>query len=948
MGRWNGWMGWLLVALTMFAAPVWAQTTSNILGTAEDANGAPVAGIKVVLGGEALIGGARETLTATDGSFRFIGLLPGGYTVTATAEGFRPFASGDVYLSLGETMDLTALMEVKTGEDVITTTAPAPAVDMKKVTMGQTLSRSELKNLPLPRRSYQQATRFVAGVDPDAGGGNPSIHGSSTYSNAYLIDGVNTTDPSTNTFSLNFNYDAICDIEVQTGTISPEYGNVTGGVINLVTCGGSNEHHFDTSYYYSSKDLTMEDRSGEKRDASEETFNVNAGGPIIQDKLWYYASMQYLKTQSQIAKLPGQPAHPPEDSEGFYWLAKLTGAPDTHNRFTLLFQGDPRYFNNTLQDPTVSKEAEGHQDQGGMLASLRWDGLYDPFVAKVQLAYKSTFLDIFPQARAKSSSAFNFGNSLTEKNDFGVTSGCLVGPDGVNYCGATASDVQDSPEFGNGLHYNLDTGESTVGDSSDFFIIRERTQGTASVSRFLDSSFGKHEIKAGVDTAFMVDTQTDRYPGGATAFIEFDQDGDGVADPYSARLVASDKGALTQVVEGNVMAFFALDNWDIQDRIRLQPGVRVEQARYDNYEGKTVLNFNTVAPRFGFSADAFGDKQTRIHGGYGQLYETGNLALAQFVGTSLTSHRTYYESELSGDLNGDGIISNRYYEDPDNQSIRGGASGRRVDKNLQPMRTDEYQVGIEQALSDDASVDLTYIRRDTVNAWEDRGVGQIWNQAGTAVVGSEDGSFSQVFEVATIDGAERKYEAFELSLNKQFANNWSMAGSYTLSWLEGSTVELLTGDFDNPRQDAYGYGPLADDHRNVIKMQGAYLFPVGLSVGAAYEFESGAPYSKLFLNDEDGGYSNRRSPRGTDPGIDPNDPSDDQALTLPDYTNISLHAGYSLKKLTGQDLEFVANINNLLNLQAVTGLENSDVEGYGLPNAYQRPFTAQLGVTYSY
>jgi len=942
-------MGWLLVALTMFASPVWAQTTSNILGTAEDANGAPVAGIKVVLGGEALIGGARETLTATDGSFRFIGLLPGGYTVTATAEGFRPFASGAVYLSLGETMDLTALMEVKTSEDVITTTAPAPVVDTKKVTMGQTLSRAELKNLPLPRRSYQQATRFVAGVDPDAGGGNPSIHGSSTYSNAYLVDGVNTTDPSVNTFSLNFNYDAICDIEVQTGTISPEYGNVTGGVINLVTCGGSNEHHFDTSYYFSSKELTMEDRSGAKRDASEQTFNVNAGGPIIQDRLWYYTSLQYLQSQSQIAQLPERTEdHNPEKSERLYWLAKLTGAPDTHNRFTLLFQGDPSYLDNTLQDPTVANVAEEHQDQGGMLASLRWDGLYDPYVAKVQLAYKSSFIDVFPQARAKSSSPFNFGNSLSEKNDFGLTSGCLVGPDGLNYCGATASDVQDSSQFGNGLHYNLDTGERTVGDSADYYTLRERYQGTASVSRFFDSSFGKHEVKTGIDSALMRDTVTERYAGGASVFYESDKDGDGSGDPDYASIVSSNNGTLTQVVEGTVIALFALDNWDIADRIRLQPGVRVEKSRYDNYEGETVLDFDTVAPRFGFSADAFGDKQTRIHGGYGQLYETGNLYLAQFVGTSLQTHDAYWQGEISDD-NDNGKLDGSYVEDPDNQSIEGGASGRRVDKNLQPMRTDEYQVGIEQALSEDASVDLTYIRRGTVNAWEDRGVGQIWNQAGTVVVGSEDGSFSQVLEVATIDGAERNYEAFELSLNKQFANSWSMAGSYTLSWLEGSTVELISDSFDNPRQNSYGYGPLADDHRHVIKMQGAYLFPVGLSVGATYEFASGAPYSKLFLNDSDGGYSNRRSPRGTDPGIDPNDPSDDQALTLPDYTNISLHAGYSLQMLTGQDLELVANINNLLNLQAVTGIENNNVkEGYGLPNAYQSPFTAQLGVTYSY
>ncbi|MFO0746426.1 MAG: TonB-dependent receptor [Myxococcota bacterium] len=935
-----------------FTRDAHAQQSGSIVGNVEDINGAPVSGIRVRVTGSNLIGGAREVLTGADGSFRFVELPPGLYNLEASAKGFAPASQKGLKVGIGETVDLTFLMEVKTEEQTIKIRAK-PLVDVNKVSLGTSLGKKFLEDVP-SGRAYQDSATLLPGVVSE---GNPVINGGSQYSNQYLVDGVNTTDPSTNTFAMNFNFDAIEELEVITGGFSPEYGNVSGGVINVVTKSGSNEFELDTSIYYRASGLSLEGLDQQPRNFDDLQFNVNLGGPIIKDHLWYFLSGEYDHSSSQLPRGSSVDAladvqHPSRLFESFYWLAKLTAAPDPKNRFTLLLQADPTIIDNSDQDPTESPEAETHQDQGGILVSLRYDGLFDPLVLKLQAAYKYSSLDIFPQRQAKSSSPFRmpgfFGaGSLSDKSSFSNTRGCLgkdqladpatFDTDSAGRPTKCKDDIQDDPDFGDGLHYNADTGETSGSSGTDVFIERTRIQLTGSASYFLKDSLGDHEFRLGADLALMNDTDTTSNPGGASFFLDTDLDGDGVADPYYARITATDNNVLSTSADGLIFAVFLLDNWKIGDRLLIQPGLRFEQSTYENFSGKPILDFFTVSPRLWFAYDPWADGKTKIHGGYGHFYETGNLTLSKFIGRSLQTRLAFFDD-----------TTGKYVENPNVIRLQGGESGTTVDPDIEPMAIDEFQIGIERAICEDLSVDVTYIHRHSANVWEDNETNLIWNQAGTDVIGSIDGTGQQVFNLTSDHHAHRDYDSLQIGLNRRLDDHWSFNGNYTLAFYKGQSPELLTRAFDNPRQNVYEEGYLPDDHRHTVKAQLTYAFDWGLTVGLSGVYETGGPYSKYFFNDYDGDYTNRRSPRGTDPGDDLNDPKDDRENRLPDLLTIDVRASWSLKPLTGIDIEVIAEVFNLLNASSVTAVETSSTEegNYGQPTDRQRPFQAALGLRY--
>lgn len=945
----------LLAAIGFFAAAggAHAQTTGSITGNAEDVNGAPVSGIKVKVSGKNLIGGAREVLTSADGTFRFVDLPPGEYKLEASAKNFASQVMSGIRISIGQNVDLTLLMEVQTTEEVIKIRAK-PLVDLTKLQNGLALKKEFLEEVP-NSRDYQGTAQFLPGVTGD--NGNPTVNGGSYYSNQYLVDGMNTTDPTTNTFNLNFNFDAIEEVEVITGGFSPEYGNVSGAVINVVTKSGSNEFELDASLYYGSDALMLQGLDESDRDFSNITANLNVGGPIVKDLLWYFVSAEFNHSRSQLPRGSSVPSladvqHPSRLYESLYWLLKLTAAPSKENRLTLLLQGDPTIIDNADQDNTATADSETHQDQGGILASLRWDGLYDPVVIKLQAGYKYSFLDVFAQKRAKSSSPFSmpgfFGfGKLSDKSDFGVTRGCLgrdqlADPDSFDTDSSgtptkCVGDIQDDPEFGNGYHIDLDSGGVSVGGSSDTFIERTRWQFTGTASYFLDNAAGDHEFKLGVDLALMNDTDTSSTPGGGI-FFDLDLDGDGTADPYAARITATDNNVLKTSADGMVFAAFIMDTWKMWDnRLVLQPGIRFEQSTYENFKGDPILDFFTVSPRLWVALDPAKDGKTKVHGGYGRFYETGNLALSKFIGRSIASRLAFFDDETG-----------RYVENPNRVQIQGGESGTEVDPDLDPMTIDEFQIGLQRAICEPLSVDLTYIHRHSQDTWEDDETNLIWNQAGTDVIGSKDGTGQQVFRLTSDTHAERTYDGLQLSLIKELDDHWAFNGSYTLSFFSGTSPELLTREYDNYRQNVYNNGYLPDDHRHTIKAQFYYKFDWGLTLGLAAQYETGGPFSSLYLNDYDGDYTNRRANRGKNAGADINDPSDDRENRLPDYIRVDARASFNLEYLTGVDLEIIGDIRNLLNTSTVTAVESSVTEdgGFGTPLNYQTPFQASLGLRY--
>ena len=263
LGKLSGlFSGLLSVLVLLWAGAAFAQQSGTLYGTTEDVNGSPVAGIQVTIMAPTLIGGPRTQLTNSEGQYQFVLVPVGTYQVTAEAKGFRKVVNKGIQLHLGASVDTSFLMETRAEEQVIEVSAKAPVVDHRKTSSGTTFDKKFLEDIPMGR-SYQSVAQAAPGV---TGGGNPVIHGGSSDSNNYYLDGINVTDPTTNTFGLNFNYEAMSEVQVISGLFSPEYGNVTGGVINIITESGSNELTLDTGLYMSSDAMAMKDFDGNERD----------------------------------------------------------------------------------------------------------------------------------------------------------------------------------------------------------------------------------------------------------------------------------------------------------------------------------------------------------------------------------------------------------------------------------------------------------------------------------------------------------------------------------------------------------------------------------------------------------------------------------------------------------------------------------------------------------
>ncbi len=960
-----------LCAVAALATPADAQDqTGTLAGTVTTADEKPIAGATVTLSGEVNIGGEKSVTTDADGEFRFLRLLPGDYTVTVKADGYEGLTTR-LRVGIGKTARIIAPLKPSAGEgvEVIEVSAEKLVVDTKRIDVGTSFSAEFLQAVP-SGREYQSVTQFAPGV---TGGGNPNVNGGSSSGNLYLLDGVNITDPTTNTFGLNFNFDAIEELQVLTGGYHPRYGNVSGGVINVVTKSGSNDFEFDSSVYYTGRLLQVDSPDEEKlpedqrRNFWNVAANLNVSGPIIEDKLWFFASTEYRYSVSQLpsvspfefpnAELTAfEPRpHPERVFQSFYWLLKLTGQIDRHNRITLLGSADPATIDNASQSQAIAPESEYHQDQTGFVGKLDWEADYDPLVVQVKAGYKRSLLDVMPQERVESSSPFGvpgvFGfGELSTKNGFGIAPGCLADGDRASEDSfAGCDDIQAAEQFGNGVH--LVNGQGTVyrGTNRDAYIVRQQTDIQAEVSYFLDEALGDHQFDLGFQLALKSDDETERYPGGAY-FIDVPtgavaNTGEPVVAPAVAYVIGSDGNELTQEATGQVYAGYLADTWTIAERFTLQPGVRVEKAVHKDYLDRPALDFLTISPRIGFSVDPFNNRRTRIHGGYARMYESGNLGLSKFVGTSLQLRYASWNGE-------------RYVEQPGQTLVLGGEAGTTVDPALEAMYVDEFRLGLEQQIGDTLKVGATYIRKQTNIAWEDDEVNLLWNQAGTDVIGSRQGDGQRTFRLTSIEEAQRTFDSLQIGVGRRGTDGWNFNGSYTLAWNRGTMSGSISGAYDNPRQNSYLEGDLPDDVRHNFKAQGYHEWDNGLRLGFAWRYETGTPYSPQYFEEVVADFNNRDAPRGYYVGNDPNDPLDDRIQRLPDFMRLDARVAWNLEPLIGQKLTFNVDIFNLLNQNAVTSVvtdaAHPQADGkveytrFRESTNYQAPLRVRLGVRFQY
>ena len=198
----------LFVLAVACAAPAVAEQSAYAVGeqnarlsgtVLEAGTGVPMPGAKVTIRSEAMIGGSKSTMTDDDGRFDFLSIPHGSYDVTVEYEGLQPIKRR-VKLQLGETrtLKLDFAAELAQGETT-KIFEERTRIDSEKVSTGRVLTAEQQSKIATGR-SYQNIVQQLPGV---VGGGNPVMAGGSLRHNRYLVDGLDITDPVSNTFSSN-------------------------------------------------------------------------------------------------------------------------------------------------------------------------------------------------------------------------------------------------------------------------------------------------------------------------------------------------------------------------------------------------------------------------------------------------------------------------------------------------------------------------------------------------------------------------------------------------------------------------------------------------------------------------------------------------------------------------------------------------------------------------
>jgi hypothetical protein len=836
------WLASVLVLL--FATAAWAQNAGDIQGTVEDPDGIGIPGVTITLTNPAgVLGGDRVTETDPEGKFRFTEILAGsGYVVTATKGGFRSVTVTGIQVLVNQAAYANITMETGS-EETITVEGKAKTVDVENVTRGEVLTKDFLQKIPTGR-SYQSAVTMAAGVIGE--GGNPNMAGSASNENTYMLDGVNITDPVTGTFSLNFNYDAIQQVEVLLGGYEPEYGVSLGGIINLVSESGTNNLEFDTSVFYTNGNWApkMDARYSADGfqiaptgfDSNFQTMEVNAkiAGPVIRDKAWFIFS--YSAQRSLINNIG---IELPRDFDGHYVLSKLTVQPNSEHRITTLLQLNPTTIDNTDQSTrTIKPEAQGRQAQGGYVTQLRWQWFLSPEAnLDTQLVNQKTYIEVG-------------GVPCTHDKDLGYHP---CDPDEQE----NSVDWETPGRFGSNGAY----------DSVNWFYFlfddRYRYQATSklSVLAIKDPLGGTHDMKFGVEATQLVWDQVLGYAGHAY-YVDLNE----IAyDPntFQNYYWVEATGPWSFRTTGSQWNWFAQDAYKPVSNLTIKYGIRYDNVTMRNDLGVPVLQTGLWGPRLYAAWDPFGDQKTKIGGGYGRFNDTARFEISDYTSESQFAFKLYLGELFNDPGSGQGFLngSSLLYD------IAPRTNPNTAIDDIRTPRVDEFVVLLQRELIEDVSIGSNLTNKRTRNLFEPDETNVIYDEDGSATIGSRNGNpLQNAMRLRSPTLARRDYVQADVYLDKVNSRRWFGRVTYSYAQSYGTSVQSLWGSFTNDPQTQYNYGLLYEtDIRHQVKGYAAWSLPTDpwvQNIGAQFVYYSGQPFERRYWSDEYQSYSLRIRPRG--------------------------------------------------------------------------------------
>jgi len=310
------------VLWTVLFGTVVAQAQSvggSLRGIVEDGAGARIAGASVAVRSQTS-SLERTVLCSPDGNFRIDGLAPGSYHVAVTAQGFA-LAGADVSVRIGAILDIAVTMRPAAVQATVkvqaqTSSIAAQPIDLASQVHQSVITAQDLDSLPLPARSFANIAYLAPGTEP-VEPSDPtkaritafSTGGSSGLNNVLTVDGADNSDDYIGGFLQNFSPDSIEEFAVQTAQEDADTGGTTAGSVVITTRRGSNQWHGDAAFYERSAALNARfpienPAPNPKQPFSRQNYVGTLGGPIAQNKVWFFTSFEGVHEDASIAYSP--------------------------------------------------------------------------------------------------------------------------------------------------------------------------------------------------------------------------------------------------------------------------------------------------------------------------------------------------------------------------------------------------------------------------------------------------------------------------------------------------------------------------------------------------------------------------------------------------------------------------------------------------------------------
>ena len=268
--------------------------SGNLEGRIVDTLGIPISNVNISLQSESLQG-IKGSATDNKGYIRIFRLPIGIYNVKISSIGFREVIVENVQISLGKTSNLGEIKLPQQAYELpeITISGERQIIDPTSTTYGRSLLSTDFEQLPIDR-DYKSIVTLLPQANTSYYGDEANIGGGTGFENKYFVDGIEVSDPLTGETGTKLPYNFIKEVQLSTGSYNVDTRSSLGGLINAVTNSGTNEFHGSVFGFYTNNKLSENEKLGlldvTQGDFSNYDFGFGIGGPIIRDKLWFYAA----------------------------------------------------------------------------------------------------------------------------------------------------------------------------------------------------------------------------------------------------------------------------------------------------------------------------------------------------------------------------------------------------------------------------------------------------------------------------------------------------------------------------------------------------------------------------------------------------------------------------------------------------------------------------------